>query len=994
MEQAPRFERLGGREGLHAVMKTRSLGRWMSALAVVTLALAQSAMAPTSVEAVAQCSEPPSPNVDPFGCDLLASSFRSVDAGQPFASSVVAQFHNMGRRGDALAARKLSNIEATTCKHQEGIARTNADDGTPYMFVSRSGKDPGGTCFLQDDEAGWIYVVRMGSRNRDGERMHTNLLPLFSSHPADRPHIASGEDDVVKVIRLGENGFPSYMHPGGMQTIGDLLVIGTEDPIHNPGASKATVLFVNVHDPDNPRFIGQLDIQNPGSEAGSDPVGLTVVKDEAGQLHYLLVTAGGPNNGVVRFYRSPALTERNALDPTAWQLVGDFNSSRLDACLDGPDWPVASSFLGVGQHQMFNLVRDFSLDGPLFLLAGRRDGLPPQLGTGADEYLDLYRVNLTPTGLPADCPLSSIDDGVREMDPASVGEGILSGSFSAASSVYVSPSGELMVYWAPHENGDVLRFGQFRALDLVKHGGPLLHPSATVDGPVIVDEGSTVRINGHGQQAQTKAFVQLFKNRDAGERPDNNVGAVVIEYEDRFEYGLEILAEPPGGDTSYPQFVFESSDSLRWFAPPGCTIAATDYPLRIDTWPGPDTVLLRGTGQVEVVSDLKHLHTYTAPGEPWPSTPVPVGVAADVIDYSHDIGGISFSKPGGIGSSPPASFDCDDYYNAPIGLGWDFDNDGLSDASGDSASFSAAQLDGPASTTLTVRAQHPTDTSDLGSGSPVSVPVTVRNVPPVVQPITALNSLGRDVAGAGGAALVGMPFTLLVEFTDKGRADTQTAMIDWGDGTTSTTFDSFSDARGGGVGHVSATHIPEGAGTKTVTVFVTDDDGGTAQVSATVRVLSPVDALMEVSEALTTLIGSAPTAKIAAELTSARDALIGNHFGRGSNGAVDKLAGNDPADAIRKILDAIGELTDAELRGASDLDATKDQLGLITEAIARGVYRKALAAMTTPNAGQVRRFEAVAGLLTLGHRQLVAREYDAAGRRFIVATSKALGKVN
>ena len=97
-----------------------------------------------------------------------------------------------------------------------------------------------------------------------------------------------------------------------------------------------------------------------------------------------------------------------------------------------------------------------------------------------------------------------------------MGQPLNTGSFSAGSGMYVSPAGELMVYEAPHENGDVVLFGQFRALDLVSHGSPLLDPTATVEGPVAMDEGSSRLINGQGQQAQTKAFVELFQDSGAG----------------------------------------------------------------------------------------------------------------------------------------------------------------------------------------------------------------------------------------------------------------------------------------------------------------------------------------------------------------------------------------------------------------------------------------------------------------------------------------------
>ena len=51
----------------------------------------------------------------------------SADAGQPFASSVIAEYHNLARRADPLAALKTVGPDATDCKHQEGITRKDAD---------------------------------------------------------------------------------------------------------------------------------------------------------------------------------------------------------------------------------------------------------------------------------------------------------------------------------------------------------------------------------------------------------------------------------------------------------------------------------------------------------------------------------------------------------------------------------------------------------------------------------------------------------------------------------------------------------------------------------------------------------------------------------------------------------------------------------------------------------------------------------------------------
>src|SRR4029453_13227224 len=118
----------------------------------------------------------------------------------------------------------------------------------------------------------------------------------------------------------------------GMQAIGDLLVVGTENPFGNT-ASGPAVLFFNVSDPANPAYAGALHIAPPGDERGSDPVGLTVVKDSAGKLRYLLVTAGGPANKEGRFYRSPPPDQAGAMNPASWAPAGTYNKVTLSLCL-------------------------------------------------------------------------------------------------------------------------------------------------------------------------------------------------------------------------------------------------------------------------------------------------------------------------------------------------------------------------------------------------------------------------------------------------------------------------------------------------------------------------------------------------------------------------------------------------------------------------------------------------------------------------------------
>ncbi|MEO5744200.1 MAG: ExeM/NucH family extracellular endonuclease [Terracoccus sp.] len=101
----------------------------------------------------------------------------------------------------------------------------------------------------------------------------------------------------------------------------------------------------------------------------------------------------------------------------------------------------------------------------------------------------------------------------------------------------------------------------------------------------------------------------------------------------------------------------------------------------------------------------------------------------------------------------------------------------------------------------------------ISDHDPVVVGLSLTNAAPVVGAVTMPSS----------AVSVGVPVTVSAPFTDADRLDTHTAVVDWGDGTTSP--GTVIEAAGETSGSVSASHSYRAAGFYAVTVTVTDGFG-------------------------------------------------------------------------------------------------------------------------------------------------------------------------
>lgn len=123
---------------------------------------------------------------------------------------------------------------------------------------------------------------------------------------------------------------------------------------------------------------------------------------------------------------------------------------------------------------------------------------------------------------------------------------------------------------------------------------------------------------------------------------------------------------------------------------------------------------------------------------------------------------------------------------------------------------------------------------DDGACHADTLTVTVLNVPPTVGPIDAPDE-----------KVVGATFTASASFTDPGWLDTHTAAWDWGDGNTT---DPATLTQGAGFGSVEDSYAYLSCGLFTITLSVTDDDGGVGTSTHDIESLSPEEGIMKLME--------------------------------------------------------------------------------------------------------------------------------------------------
>ena len=160
---------------------------------------------------------------------------------------------------------------------------------------------------------------------------------------------------------------------------------------------------------------------------------------------------------------------------------------------------------------------------------------------------------------------------------------------------------------------------------------------------------------------------------------------------------------------------------------------------------------------------------------------------------------------------------------------WDF-GDGSPTETGVIVSYLFSD-NGVYTVTLTV-------TDDDGAFASDTTVITINNVNPVV-------SIDSMILPVAGFILPGDIIQFAGSFSDSGHIDTHTSLWDFGDGSTSTGNLTEENIYPDSTGNVTVEHLFENPGSYSVTLTVTDDDGGSNSVTQSLQVKSATGAISD-----------------------------------------------------------------------------------------------------------------------------------------------------
>jgi len=321
----------------------------------------------------------------------LEAAFSGIPqkGGQPLAFSYY--------QGSVHVFPSFIGDDPTHCQHYQGMARKDVE-GTPYLFFTRSGNETV-SCPGKGYWPGELLIVRMGSKsNVNGESLGSNCVSLDNGkcEPADG-------DRTQKSIHFnpwtepapGGITHPGWMHLGGVQLVGDVLVVPVEkrcdcfrdngqcgvyedNECKKPDSDDGALVLYDVSDPENPQLLKEIRTYGGYPWPTFPGIGVVAATKNPWGNNYLFMVGGADFDGEKKYWFLESNTDDLKNPNLMLTRIGVWNSDEVGrgACQEDP-WM---------KWQMLNFVRDTT--GTLYLIGTDNSTDLP----GGDDWVRLFRV--------------------------------------------------------------------------------------------------------------------------------------------------------------------------------------------------------------------------------------------------------------------------------------------------------------------------------------------------------------------------------------------------------------------------------------------------------------------------------------------------------------------------------------------------------------------------------------------------------------------------
>ena len=359
--------------------------------------------------------------------------------------------------------------------HYQGIARMSDQNGIPYIFISHS---------TPPNEGGEIAIVRMGSRDRTGERLRSNRRVRGTNTPDTPP---PWSDRGMEVIPFSESQY-GYWHPGGMQIIDGVLAVAVMGHLPDDCGEcpRGIILLFDVKDPVNPKLLYRYNLWSDSlTVEGTGAVAIAKREDRSadnGKYILAVLVKTAQDNADWLYVLQSTTTDLRAPNMQLIE-IDRWNSVELGDEENMWKGGVNADPLNYPAFQSLNFVKQERITGEvnprLYLLCGYNSYGSPASGS---DYMYLFEAWFNEV---REFKLDYImqkhlfrDDGNLNLGAGGAGQ---YADFGAAGGAYVSPSGQLMLYSSEYSNGGPggsVRFGEYHHRDVVIGGQPETGPWA------------------------------------------------------------------------------------------------------------------------------------------------------------------------------------------------------------------------------------------------------------------------------------------------------------------------------------------------------------------------------------------------------------------------------------------------------------------------------------------------------------------------------------